>query len=413
MSCSYPEQTSLGVFVNYLQPPHDWQAYMLDSALRFCDKVVLVIKGCEKSGTSLDPLTFETRAYIIKRLLWDNLNLKGNNKCDIDKKLTIVGLPDITLSWKDWWTMLYYNITRITGNPEFTLVDPQYETKARERFPNRLRKYIRFFKPKGRVEYVLPDSQDIIKRFEDLNNATSGDFSVKSDQIKELMAGYKFNDDTLKMIAESMSNMRDANDILHEHTANVGVFISRFQPVHRGHLKIVRQALEENDKVLIIISSSDKAGTLDNPLSISSRRELLTMVLEENLATDDLSRIEIMELPDMPEKLNYDSINHWSYYLMYNIIGKIKQPEFTYYYGDPDKETEYLLLMKGVKDRMKLKGVPRKGKLGELDSKQIVTDICNDKISVHTLARYTALEAVIKAKPLLKRIISEIKVAVN
>ena len=38
----------------------------------------------------------------------------------------------------------------------------------------------------------------------------------------------------------------------------VGVIIARLQPIHNGHLELIRQALNENDKVLVLVGSADK-----------------------------------------------------------------------------------------------------------------------------------------------------------
>ena len=38
----------------------------------------------------------------------------------------------------------------------------------------------------------------------------------------------------------------------------VGVFLARMQPVHNAHLYLVNKALEESDKVLIVLGSENK-----------------------------------------------------------------------------------------------------------------------------------------------------------
>jgi bifunctional NMN adenylyltransferase/nudix hydrolase len=37
-----------------------------------------------------------------------------------------------------------------------------------------------------------------------------------------------------------------------------GVILARFQPIHNGHLALIKQAVAENEQVLIIIGSIDK-----------------------------------------------------------------------------------------------------------------------------------------------------------
>ena len=38
----------------------------------------------------------------------------------------------------------------------------------------------------------------------------------------------------------------------------VGVFLARMQPLHNAHLWLIDKALEENDKVLIVLGSENK-----------------------------------------------------------------------------------------------------------------------------------------------------------
>jgi len=47
---------------------------------------------------------------------------------------------------------------------------------------------------------------------------------------------------------------------------NIGVFLSRMQPLHIGHLGIIDKVLAENDKLLILIGSANKKGTVRNPI---------------------------------------------------------------------------------------------------------------------------------------------------
>lgn len=44
-----------------------------------------------------------------------------------------------------------------------------------------------------------------------------------------------------------------------------GVILARFQPIHNGHLQLIQKAVEENDKVLVIIGSIDKLNAR-NPI---------------------------------------------------------------------------------------------------------------------------------------------------
>lgn len=44
-----------------------------------------------------------------------------------------------------------------------------------------------------------------------------------------------------------------------------GLILGRFQTLHKGHEYIIDKALDLCEEVLILIGSSDKSGTIENP----------------------------------------------------------------------------------------------------------------------------------------------------
>ena len=60
-----------------------------------------------------------------------------------------------------------------------------------------------------------------------------------------------------------------------------GVFLARMQPVHNAHLFLVEKALEENDKVFIMLGSENKLDMLRNPFDISLRERMLRECFDE------------------------------------------------------------------------------------------------------------------------------------
>ncbi|RMF91195.1 MAG: nicotinamide-nucleotide adenylyltransferase, partial [Methanobacteriota archaeon] len=58
------------------------------------------------------------------------------------------------------------------------------------------------------------------------------------------------------------------------------LFIGRFQPLHKGHMMIIKRILEETDALSIVIGSSQHAGTPENPFSADEREEMLRRALE-------------------------------------------------------------------------------------------------------------------------------------
>ncbi|MGF6770753.1 bifunctional NMN adenylyltransferase/nudix hydrolase [Paraburkholderia sp. GAS199] len=72
------------------------------------------------------------------------------------------------------------------------------------------------------------------------------------------------------------------------------VFIGRFQPPHRGHLQVLRQALASASQVCILIGSTDKPRTIKDPFSFDERREMLASMLSE----EERARITIAAVQD-------------------------------------------------------------------------------------------------------------------
>lgn len=54
-----------------------------------------------------------------------------------------------------------------------------------------------------------------------------------------------------------------------------GLLCGRFQPVHRGHIELIRRALDHCDHLIIAIGSAQESRTKRNPFSFEERKELL------------------------------------------------------------------------------------------------------------------------------------------
>jgi nicotinamide-nucleotide adenylyltransferase len=72
------------------------------------------------------------------------------------------------------------------------------------------------------------------------------------------------------------------------------LFVGRFQPFHFGHLKVIKDILKENGKIVIVIGSSQERNTLKNPFSSQERKEMLRLVLDGA----KINNFEIVEIPD-------------------------------------------------------------------------------------------------------------------
>jgi len=58
-------------------------------------------------------------------------------------------------------------------------------------------------------------------------------------------------------------------------TKSLSVFIGRFQPPHKAHLQIIREALKQSEKVLILIGSSHKPSDIKNPFWHHMRENMI------------------------------------------------------------------------------------------------------------------------------------------
>ncbi len=75
------------------------------------------------------------------------------------------------------------------------------------------------------------------------------------------------------------------------------IFIGRFQPLHKGHCHAIKNIIEREDigHLFIIIGSADKKGTVDNPLSFDTRKNMLEKVFRAKI---DEKKISVLGLDD-------------------------------------------------------------------------------------------------------------------
>lgn len=109
-----------------------------------------------------------------------------------------------------------------------------------------------------------------------------------------------------------------------------GVILARLQPIHKGHLALIRKAVEENDEVYVFIGSADKFNQR-NPLPISLRLQLANEAIEETFK-DKVSKIKVLPLDDLTDES--DNSHDWGFYLYSKIVTECKNPCFTIYYSD-------------------------------------------------------------------------------
>lgn len=78
-------------------------------------------------------------------------------------------------------------------------------------------------------------------------------------------------------------------------TYELMVFIGRFQPFHRGHLKVLRCALRLGRRVLLLVGSSHAARSPHNPWTFAEREAMI----RGSLTPEEDARLEIQPLVDL------------------------------------------------------------------------------------------------------------------
>lgn len=76
----------------------------------------------------------------------------------------------------------------------------------------------------------------------------------------------------------------------------LAVFIGRFQPVHLGHLQVVRAALAAAGNLLVLVGSPGGPRSHRNPFTAAEREAMLRAALH----AEELDRVRIAALPDTP-----------------------------------------------------------------------------------------------------------------
>lgn len=72
------------------------------------------------------------------------------------------------------------------------------------------------------------------------------------------------------------------------------VYIGRFQPLHKGHIDVIEQALQKAERLIIVVGSHAKASDFRNPFSSSERLKIFNLSLPKNM----LDRIDFVFQPD-------------------------------------------------------------------------------------------------------------------
>ena len=109
-----------------------------------------------------------------------------------------------------------------------------------------------------------------------------------------------------------------------------GVFLARMQPLHNAHLYLIGKALEECDRVLVVLGSENKVDMLRNPYDIGLRKEILRECFNE----ENNEKLAITTLADWSTESDTESAQIWGRYFYYNVVSRLMQKHFSLYYSD-------------------------------------------------------------------------------
>ena len=79
------------------------------------------------------------------------------------------------------------------------------------------------------------------------------------------------------------------------------LFIGRFQPFHKGHLKVLQGISNVYNEVIIGIGSSQYRNTNDNPFSLDERK----IMIEKTLDNTGIQNYRIISLTDIHDPPNW------------------------------------------------------------------------------------------------------------
>jgi len=101
------------------------------------------------------------------------------------------------------------------------------------------------------------------------------------------------------------------------------LFVGRFQPLHIGHLKVIKWILKKYDNVIIVIGSSKESKTEKNPFTLEEREKMIQNTLKKERIS--IKKYKIIGIPDVHddkkwvesilEKVKFDIVftkNSWT-----------------------------------------------------------------------------------------------------
>lgn len=172
-----------------------------------------------------------------------------------------------------------------------------------------------------------------------------------------------------------------------------GILIGRMQPIHKGHIQVIKKILEEIDEIIIGIGSAQLSHELKNPFTAGERIVMVSQALaEENIHP---GRYYIIPMED----INFNAI--WAAHV------KMMTPPFSIVYsGNPlvkqlFEEEGYEVKNPPLFDRLRLSG-------SEVRRKILSDENWQDLVANSTIEVIAEIEGVKRLKNLAIKEISDL-----
>lgn len=134
------KEKKVGVFLARFQPLHNAHLYVIEQALKECDKVIIMLGSSNKKDMLRNPFSFELRYEMLKQSL--------QNKEDINR-IEVYELPDwsqesIKEDDKVWGHYLYYNVVARAKQKKMTFYYSDEPEIMQSWFDDEIKPYVNF-----------------------------------------------------------------------------------------------------------------------------------------------------------------------------------------------------------------------------------------------------------------------------
>lgn len=192
---------------------------------------------------------------------------------------------------------VYYNHTLIPGFEKFIFKDFESMIK-RYSSPEEVWKEINKFRKQNGYK-TLPKQKFRLAKYNEV-------VFHKTIKIKPMaIFGYR---PTARKIARELNlphyvTAKQFYQNLKNQSSKNALIIGRFQPIHKGHLNLIKRYSMAGYFIKIAIGSSDKKFEKDNPLTAEERENLIKKALKEN----SIKNYKIYHVPDIKSDKSYVS----------------------------------------------------------------------------------------------------------